>query len=370
MILKLPILLVCAFLFCAGRVAAQETDGIDEAVRREMAKRNVAGASVAVLRNGKIIFSKGYGWANVERRIPVAPATRVQIGSTTKPLTATAVMMLVESGKISLDERAAKYLSKLPAHYGEITVRQLLNHTSGVSRDLRTGNTDDFTIEEFWSRLGAAPVSFKPGERWEYSNTGYILLTLLIESAAGKSYGEVLRERIFQPLRMKDTAYLEPTGTNKKNRAVGYDWSENAHRPSEYFSGGFGAGGLISTASDLAKFDAALDAKKLLRESSLERMFAPAKLANGKTVRFDFRGEPTGYGFGWFLTGYPGRAAITHGGVISGFSSQILRFPEAKISVIVNCNGKSGADRIGYAEYLAKTIAVVFVPDLVPVPVK
>lgn len=361
--LNIAFFLTFAFLHCVSTFG--QAGKIDEAVREQMAKRHIAGASVAVLRNGESVFKKGYGLANVERSIPAAPNTKYQIGSTTKPLTAMAMMMLVEEGKISLDEKAAKYLSKLPVQYGDITVRQLLTHTSGVNRDLRTGNTDDFTAEEFWKRLAAAPASFKPGERWEYSNTGYIILTMLIESVTGKTYGEFLQKRIFKPLGMKDTAYLEPFGKNK-NRAVGYDWLENAFRPSPYFSGGFGAGGLVSTVSDLAKWDAALDSVKLLKQSSLEQMLTPARLADGKTVSFDFRGEPASYGFGWFLTRYRGHRVITHGGVISGFSSQIVRFPDDGISIVVNANGKSGADRIGYAEHLSKIIADAFVPGLSP----
>src|SRR5687767_2517777 len=130
--------------------------------------------------------------------------------------------MLVEDGKVSLDEKTAKYLSELPAQYSEITVRQLLTHTSGVARDLRTGNTDDFTLMEFWKRLSAAPAAFRPGTRWEYSNTGYILLGLVIEAVAKRSYGDFLSERIFRPLGMTDTAYLEQAGASR-HRAVGYD---------------------------------------------------------------------------------------------------------------------------------------------------
>lgn len=123
----------------------------------------------------------------------------------------------------------------------------------------------------------------------------------------------------------------------------------------------------LSTISDLARWDAALDTEKLLKRSSLKQMFTPAELADGKTVNFDFRGAPTSYGFGWFLTGYRGRKVVTHGGVVSGFSSQIMRFPDDKITIIVNTNGKSGTDRIGYAEHLAKIVADAYVPDLAPV---
>lgn len=336
---------------------------IDEAVRKEMAKRHIAGASVAVIHNGKVVLKKGYGWANIEQSIPATAKTKYQIASTTKPFTATAILMLVENGKISLDDKAAQYLSGLPAQYSEITVRQLLNHTSGVNRDLRTANADDFTAEEFWKRLAAAPASFKPGERWEYSNTGYILLGMIIEAVAKKSYGDFLNERIFQPLGMTDTAYLAPPWKSK-NRAKGYDWTENTFRPSPYFSGGFGAGGLISTVADLAKWDAALDSEKLLKRDSLKQMRTAAKLNDRREVNFDFRGQASSYGFGWFLTGYRGHKVVTHGGTVSGFSSQIMRFVDDKITVIVNCNSKSGEDRIGHAEYLSKSVADIYVPNL------
>ena len=343
-----------------------KSNKIDDALREELTKRHIAGASVAVVRNGQVILAKGYGSANIEKSVPAMPKTIYQIGSTTKPFTAMAIMMLVENGSISLGEKAAKYLAKLPAQYGEITIRQLLTHTSGVNRDLRTGNADDFTLDEFWKRLATAPASFKPGERWEYSNTGYILLGMIIESVAKKSYGEFLNERIFKPLGMKNTSYLEPPG-NSKNRAVGYDWVGNAFSPSPYFSGGYGAGGLVSTVTDLAKWDAALDRENLLKRSSLEQMWMPARLSDGKLVSFEFRGERSSYGFGWFLTSYRGRKVVTHGGTVSGFSSQVMRFVDDRITIIVNTNSKSGADRIGHAEFLAQSVADIYVPNLAPV---
>src|SRR5262249_11947498 len=159
-----------------------------------------------------VALARGYGYANIEQALSAAPTTIYQIGSTTKPLTATAIMVLVDRGLISLDERVQKYLPKLPVQYSEITIRQLLTHTSGLNRDLRTGNTDDFTLEEFWKRLALAPVSFKPGDRWEYSNTGYILLGMIIESVTKKPYGEFLNESIFTPVGMKETEYLTPLG--------------------------------------------------------------------------------------------------------------------------------------------------------------
>lgn len=333
---------------------------VDNLIKAEMAKLHIPGAAVAVLRNGKIELLKGYGLGNIERKIPVTPNTMFQIASTTKPFTAICVMMLIEEGKVSLDEKAMKYLPWLPAIYSEVTVRQLLTHTSGVNRDVRTANVDNFTIDEFKRRFAAAPTSFKPGEKWEYSNNGYILLGLIVEAVSGKSFGEYLAQRITRPLGMNNTRYNEPPTDKIKNRAIGYDWLENTYKPSSYFSGGYTGGAIISTVSDMAKWEQALSTGKLLRQSSFEQIWTPVNLINGQPRSFEFRGEQSGYGFGWFLTSYKGRKLFTHGGTVSGFSGQIHRFVDDKVTIIVLTNSKSGADRIGFAEVLARGIADLY----------
>ncbi|HVF29774.1 MAG TPA: serine hydrolase domain-containing protein [Pyrinomonadaceae bacterium] len=332
-----------------------------ELLQKEMKERFISGASVAVSRRGRVVFTKGFGWANIESSIAAGVDTRYQIGSTTKPFTAVAILMLVEDRRVGLDDPVSKYLPNLPTVYGGITIRQLLTHTSGINRDLRTGNTDDFTIDDFWKRLATAPVSFEPGKRWEYSNTGYIVLGLVIEAVTKRSFGDFVTDRIFRPLRMKDTSYLEPFSKGR-NRAVGYDWIENSFRPSPYFSGGYAAGGLVSTVADLAKWDAALNTEKLLKRGSLQQMWKPAKLADGKQVSFDFRGRPTSYGLGWFLTERGGRPVAFHGGTVSGFSSQITRFSDSQLTVIAITNTKSGPDRFGHAEILVERLGGIYSP--------
>jgi D-alanyl-D-alanine carboxypeptidase len=339
-------------------------DKVDDYIKAEIAKRHIAGASMAVIRNGKVIASRGYGMANIERGIRVKPDTMFQIASTTKPFTAMSVMMLVEEGKISLDEKAIKYLPWIPAIYSDVTVRQLLSHTSGINRDVRTANVDNFSIDEFKKRFAVAPMSFKPGERWEYSNNGYILLGLIIEAVSAKPFGEFLAQSITKPLGMKNTKYNEPPDEKIKNRAVGYDWLENSFRRSPHFFGGYTGGAIISSATDLAKWVRALDSEKLLKKSSLEQMWTPVKLGNGQPLIFEFRGDQSGYGFGWFITSYKGRKLLTHGGTVSGFSSQIMRFVEDdNLTIIVLTNSKSGEDRIGYAEVLARGIADIYFSD-------
>ena len=360
-------ILLCSILLLLTAIPAQ-ADRTDEIIRAEMARRYIPGASVAVIRNNRIVLARGYGLANIERSFPATPRTMYQLGSTTKVFTAAAIMMLVEEGRISLDARAARYLSWLPPIYSDITVRQLLTHTSGVNRDLRTANEDDFTADEFRRRLAVAPRSAASGERWEYANTGYILLGMIIESVSGKGYGEFLTERIFRPLGMRDTRFLEPPGENR-NRAIGYERRQNAYHRSAYFSGGFAAGGLISSANDMARWARALNTERLLRRASWEQVWTPARLGNGQPINFTFRGEPTSYGFGWFLTSYRGRKLVTHGGVLSGFSSVLHRFADDNITIIVLCNSKEGEriegqDRMGQAEVLAQTVAGLYLPNL------
>lgn len=335
---------------------------VDSYVKEEMAKLHIPGAAVAVLRNGRTELMKGYGVADIQRNLTAKPDTMFQIASTTKPFTAMAVLMLVEDGKVSLDEKASKYLTWLPQLYGDVTVRHLLTHTSGVNRDVRTANVDNFTPNEFKRRFAAAPASFSPGERWEYSNNGYILLGMLIEAVGGKSYGEFLAQRVFRPLGMKNTRYNEPPGA-AKNRAVGYDWLDNTYKPSPNFHGGYAGGGLVSSVADLAKWAQALDAGRLLKPSTFGQMWTPVNLRGGQQLSFEFRGERSGYGFGWFIMTYKGHKLITHGGTVSGFSGQVHRFVNDGITIIVLTNSKSGADRIGYAEVLANGIANLYFSD-------
>lgn len=363
---KITVALASVLLLLAATAA--RADRLDEIIRAEMERRHIPGASVAVIRNNRVVLERGYGLANVERSFRATPRTKFQIASTTKVFTAAAVMLLVEDGKLSLDERAARHLAWLPQKYESITVRQLLTHTSGVNRDLRTANEDDFTAEEFRRRLAAAPASFAPGERWEYANTGYILLGMIIESASGKTYGDFLDARVFRPLGMRDTKFLEPQ-KETRDRAVGYEWRDNAYRRTTYFSGGFAAGGLVSSASDVAKWVRALEAGRLLRRESLEQLRTHARLSNDQPVKFTFRGEPANFGLGWFLTSYRGRKVVSHGGVLSGFSSIVNRFVEDDVTVVVLCNSKEGEripgqDRMGQAEVLAQIVAARYVPAL------
>jgi D-alanyl-D-alanine carboxypeptidase len=359
----------------------KQADKLDDAIRAEIANRNIAGASVAVIRQGKVAVARGYGMANIEQKVPATPHTVYLLASLSKPFTATAIMMLVEEGKISLREKAARYLPQLPGACGEITVRQLLTHTSGVRRDLRKHNLDTFTEEEFWRRLTATPMDFDPGEKNVYSNTGYILLGEIIEAVSGKSYETFLAERIFKPLGMTATEVCKSLEMCPR-RASGYEWQGNVFHavntlppetPDLARNASFGAGsgglasrgGLASSVIDLAKFDAALYTEQLLKRSTLEQMWTSVKLNDGTTATFGFNPDPDAppftYGFGWSLGSYRGHKIIGHGGTFSGFSSEFSRFVDDQTTVIVLCNSKLGADRHAHAATLAKKIADLYV---------
>lgn len=329
---------------------------IDSAVRAAVERRSVPAAAVALLRRDTLVFAGGYGVADRERGTPVTAETIFQIASTTKPFTAMAVIMLAEEGKLDLDAPAARYLTWLPARYNGVTVRPLLTHTSGVVRDLRRANVDEFTAEEFRRRLEERPASFAPGARWEYSNTGYTLLSLVVEAVSGREFGMFLRERIFEPLGMHHTGYRAPERDDGRH-AAGYDLVDGQLVRAPHVFSGWGNSGIESTVLDLARWAAALQRGALLRAESYRVMLERGRLGSGEAADFEFGGARSGYGFGWFLTSYRGAELRTHGGAIAGFSSIVNWFPRDGWTVIVLSNGKQGADGRGQADGIATAIA-------------
>jgi CubicO group peptidase (beta-lactamase class C family) len=325
----------------------------DSVVPELLRERKIPGAAVAVVSGGAVVFAKGYGLADLEKRLPVTTATVFQLASTTKPFTAAVIIRLVEEKKLSLDERLKRYLEWLPKQYEAITIRQLLTHTSGVRRDLRRENIDEFSIEEFKRRLEASEAAFPPGTKWEYSNTGYTLLAFAAEEVSGKSFGQLLRDQIFEPLQMVSADYrVAEVG---ENDAVGYELVDGEQKRMPRVFSGWGNSGIQANILDVARWVASLSKRSLLTRESYEAMEVPARLADGGEARFEFGGEKkASYGLGWFLTNYRGQKVVTHGGAIAGFSSEVNRFDG--VSIIVLSNGKQGADRRGQADAIADAI--------------
>jgi CubicO group peptidase (beta-lactamase class C family) len=352
---------VLALLCWAIPAAAQNgvPSKVDDYVQAEMQKQRIPGVSVAVVKAGEIVLAKGYGYANVELQVPVKPETIFQSGSVGKQFTATGIMMLIEEGKLSLDDPITKYFSDAPSSWQNITVRHLLTHTAGTTDypsdfDFRR----DYTEDELLKRAGAIPLAFQPGEKWSYSNLGYVMLGILIHKVSGKFYGDFLKERIFTPLGMT-TARIISEEDIVPNRAAGYRLVKGALKNQGWVSPSLNTtadGALYLTVYDMAKWDAALYTEKLLKKASLEQMWTPVKLNSGKTED---------YGFGWGIDEVRGHRIIEHGGSWQGFKAQISRYVNDKLTVIVFAN----LIQANQAK-LAHGIAAIYNPELAPIPPK
>ena len=342
-------LAVFLFLFLTVSVRA---DAVDRYVRAQLAEKHIPGAAVAVVKNGKIIKKKGYGLASVEFNVPVTTETVFEIGSVSKQITAAAVMLLVEDGKINLDEKISKYLQNTPEAWENVTVRHLLTHTSGVKSYTSLGGFElskRYKVADFIRELKAHPLDFEPGSNYKYTNSGYSLLGYIIESASGKSYWEFLRERIFEPLKMNHTADRDPQFIIK-NRATGYEWKDGRLVGRDYeLTDLFSAGAIVSTISDLAKWDIALRDETLLKKTSKNEMWKSYILTSGKE-------NP--YGFGWNVGEFGGQKLLSHGGQTAGFAANISRYTDAGLDVIVLTNlGTQGA-----GSQIARGIAEIYIP--------
>ncbi len=330
-------------------------DEVDKTVRAIMQERQIPGAAVAVVRNGKTVKKQGYGLASVELDVPVTEGTVFEIGSVTKQMTAAAVMLLVEDGKINLDDKISKYRPSTPDAWQDVSVRNLLTHTSGVKSYTAIGSGFELTRhlkrDDFIKALSSYPLDFAPGARYSYSNSGYNLLGFIIESASGKPYWDFMRERIFQKLGMNETFDRDPKYIIK-NRAVGYELENNQLTGRDYdLTDIFSAGAIVSTVGDLLKWDAAWRDDTLLKKESKQQAWTPFVLNDGK---------PYPYGFGWSVADFRGHRLISHSGSTAGFSSQIMRFTDDRLSVIVLINLGTGA----YAGSIARAVAKIYIPEI------
>jgi CubicO group peptidase (beta-lactamase class C family) len=323
---------VC-WLFITPCVAQQTVSAkVDQFIKAEMRRQRIPGLSLAVIRDGRSIVAKGYGLANVEHQIQVKPETVFQSGSIAKQFTATAVMILVEEGKLSLDDKITKYFPDAPETWKPITVRHLLNHTSGMGDyPLEVDLRRDYTEDEYLAFIKKSSLVYQTGAKWDYSNIGYVTLGALIRKVTGKFYGDFLAERVFQPLGMT-TARVISEADLVPNRAAGYRLVKGELKNQEWVSPSTNTtadGSLYFTISDLTKWDAALYTDKPLKQSSLAQMWTPVRLDDG--VR-------KAYGFGWHTDEIHNRRIVYHGGAWQGFKSFIVRFPDDKLTIIFFAN--------------------------------
>jgi CubicO group peptidase (beta-lactamase class C family) len=334
---------------------------VDAYIASEIHKEKMPGLALAVIRDGKIIKAQGYGLSNVELNVPVKPETIFQTGSVGKQFTATAVMMLVEEGKVSLDDKISKYFPESPAAWKDITVRHLLTHTSGITDygsetkkiiDLRV----DYSEDELVRRFAEFPLDFPPGSKWSYSNSGYVILGVLIHRISGKFYGDFLEERVFHPLHM-DATHIISEENIVPNRSSGYRLVNGVLKNQEWVAPKLNTtadGALYTNVLDMAKWDAALTQQSLLKKSSYDQMYTPVRLTDGTA-------HP--YGFGWEIAATHGHPLIEHSGSWQGFHMNFSRYPADKLSVVVFTNLDSEhSDPIK----IAHEVAAIYIPALRP----
>jgi D-alanyl-D-alanine carboxypeptidase len=332
----IPILLGTVFIFAT--IGDSRADQVDDYVKNQMRRQHVVGLSLAVVKDGRLIKARGYGLASVEQNNPATKSTVYNTASIGKQFTATAVMMLVEEGRIGLDDGITNYLADLPKAWDNVTVRQLLNHTSGI-RDYPT--LPDFgklskspvTTRQLVDMLAGFPLEFRPGKKWRYCNMGYHLLGEIVAKVSGQPFADFLQEGVFAPLGMNSTRFYDSRSIIT-NRANPYDWKNGTLCNAEYldYSWAFGAGAEASTVEDMAKWDASLRTEKLLPRNRWEEMWTPVTLADGSTFP---------YGFGWHVQKDEGGRVIWHGGGDPGFLSAMFHWLDDRITVIVLLTGGS-----------------------------
>ena len=316
----------------SNRAVAVDPARIEVVVREEMTRQKIPGVSVAVVRAGTVVVARGFGYANIEHLVPVTPDTVFQSGSVGKQFTATLIMMLVEQGRVALDDSVAKYFPEAPEPWKAVTIRMLLTHTSGMTDypaefDFRR----DYPEDELLARAMRIPLAFAPGAKWSYSNLGYLTLGILIHRVTGRFYGDLLQERIFKPLGMT-TARIISESDIVPNRAAGYRLVEGEVKNQEWVSPTLNTtadGALYLTTLDMAKWDAALYGDTLLSRASLDRMWTPVKLNDGSTAP---------YGFGWSLGEVNGHRIVEHGGSWQGFKAYIARYVDDALTVVAFAN--------------------------------
>jgi D-alanyl-D-alanine carboxypeptidase len=342
----------------AAQLSTQHGDDeVDAYIKTSIARQHIPGLSLAVIRDGAIRKSKGFGLASVELNVPARPDSVYELASTTKPFVATAVMILAQDGKLTLEDKVGKFVTESPDAWKAVTIRHLLTHTSGIKdylADLRRDFAHDAPPDAIIRAAADAPLHFTPGEKWSYSNIGYVLLGMIVHKLSGKSYDAFLDERVFKPGGMTDTRRDTPDEI-VPHRAVGYLWyGAGGLRNGEFLKyqmTNHGDRGILSTALDLIKWDAALSSDRVLTPASKEAMRSRVKLNDGSTF---------GYGLGWFLDDVNGHRHVHHPGGAPGTAALISHYPDDRLTVLLLANGGAA-----YVQGLDFGIAQRYIPNLV-----
>lgn len=347
---RFSVLLLITF----GLTSSASADAVDDLVRARMQEHNIPGAAIAVVKNGKVVKIKGYGLASIEFNAPVTSDTVFEIGSVSKQMTAAGIMLLVQDGKVDLDERISEYLPNTPEMWKDVTVRHLLTHTSGIKSYTSLSGFElsrRVKIDGFIKQLAEHPLEFTPGDKNIYSNSGFNLLAYIIETESGKPFMEFMRTRIFIPLGMTKTADRDPQFVIPF-RANGYEWRIDRYTGRDgSLTDLMGAGSIVSTIGDMVKWEAAICGDKFLSATSKREIWKQFIFNNGTTSPF---------GLGWRIYDVRGYKVIGHTGQTAGFGSAIFRYVDDDTTVIALTNlGESGMGSL-----IASSVAKVFFPQL------
>jgi len=335
--------LFCGFLFVIGltstttfgQLSPELRAKIDKLAASSLAKTGVPSASVAVVKDGQVVYLKAYGDARLDPKTAAAPEMRYSIGSISKQFTAAAILLLQEQGKLSLDDKVSKFIPDL-TRANEVTIRQLLSHTSGYQdywpQDyVMPMMLQPVTAQKIMDQWARKPLDFEPGSKWQYSNTNFVIAGVIIERVSGKPLLEFMQEKIFTPLGMKSVASMDITKATESD-PVGYlRYALGPLRvaPKEGKGWLFAAGELAMTAEDLAKWDIAIMDQKVLRPASFRELEREVQLSNGMGTR---------YGLGVTLAMEGGHRAVSHGGEVSGFTAENVVFPDERVAVVALTN--------------------------------
>jgi len=335
----LSLMAVITLASCAPYALKNSTTSAIDGFFTDYGKSGSPGASVAIIQNSQVVFSKAYGLASIEDRILAEPNTNYRLASVTKQFTATAVLMLIDRRKLSLDSRLTDVLPGAPKYASGVTMRHLLTHTSGLVDyedlipDSQTVQVLDRDVFMLLNKIDS--VYFAPGAKYQYSNSGYALLALVVEALSGQPFAQFLKKNIFEPLGMDHTLAFEKGISTVENRAYGYSKTETGFIQTDQSvtSAVLGDGGIYSSVEELAKWDEELYKSTLLSPSLRKLSFTPAGLNDGTLTR---------YGFGWNVEPYKNQFTVFHTGSTRGFRNAILRFPDRQLTIIILTNRNEG----------------------------
>jgi CubicO group peptidase (beta-lactamase class C family) len=339
-------LLACFFVVATS---AQVPSSQIDAIFAPLKSRTAPGAAVLVVRNGKPIVREGYGVTDLRTMHPIGPDTDFRLASFTKQFTAACIMLMVHDGKLHYDNHLTDIFPDFPAYGKPITIRNLLNHTSGLPdyEDILTAqypNTPDDQIPQIHD-VGVLKLleqqtagKFPAGSKWEYSNSGYVVLGLIVEKVSGKPFAQFLHDRIFAPLQMTNTLAYEKGKNEVPHRAYGHTKEKDGWKETDQSSTSatLGDGGIYTSVDDLVKWDRALREQTLLSEAEMQPALTPVQPSGGPAKSDN--GSLVSYGYGWFLDPFKGHKRMWHDGETMGFRTTIQRFPDDDLTVIVLAN--------------------------------